>query len=154
MTIDKERLRVLAEAATPGPWEWDDAVWEDYDPKERAPWLMAGGSLIDPVITGEVHCGEADAHYIAAASPKTVLALLAENAALAAEVERTSNNRDMWKAQCAAQAKELERLRKDEREAYAKVCDEQAESHELFSNTQATKGCDDCATAIRARGMP
>ena len=39
-----------------------------------------------------------------------------------------------------------------EREACAKVCDEQAESHELLSNTQAVKGCDDCAAAIRARG--
>ena len=39
-----------------------------------------------------------------------------------------------------------------EREACALVCDAQAETHELLSNTQAVKGCDDCATAIRARG--
>ena len=113
MTIDKERLRVLASDFRSHPLSQHIAEVEE-----------AGEGLY---------------------------ALLAENAALAAEVERTSNNRDMWKAQCAAQAKELERLRKDERGACAKVCDEQAESHELFSNTQATKGCDDCAAAIRAR---
>ena len=40
-----------------------------------------------------------------------------------------------------------------EREACALVCDAQAESHELLRrNTQAVKGCDDCAAAIRARG--
>jgi hypothetical protein len=47
---------------------------------------------------------------------------------------------------------QVRNLLADEREACAKVCDAQAESHELLSNTQAAKGCDDCATAIRARG--
>lgn len=50
---------------TPGPWAWDDAVW-DYDPKEQAPWLVTtnGGST---VMKGEINCGFWDAHLIAAA---------------------------------------------------------------------------------------
>ena len=47
---------------------------------------------------------------------------------------------------------QVRNLLADEREACALVCDAQAESHELFRNTQAVKGCDDCANAIRARG--
>ena len=49
---------------------------------------------------------------------------------------------------------QVRNLLADEREACAMLCDAQAESHELLSNTQAAKGCDDCAAAIRARGMP
>ena len=61
MTIDKERLRVLAEAVK----DWSDC--NQYQ-----------------------HSGEFIklAQFYVAASPATVLALLSENAALAAEVER------------------------------------------------------------------
>jgi hypothetical protein len=40
-----------------------------------------------------------------------------------------------------------------EREACAKLCDEQADAHSdrEFRNTQAAVGCDGCAAAIRAR---
>ena len=139
MTIDKERLRVLAEGATPGPWGtiergpfWGESEGDVIDHYGAD---VVGAEHVAPLGTQETTRGQMwlrDAEFIAAARD-AVPALLAENAALAAEVERTSNNRDMWKAQCAAQAKEVERLRKDEREACAKVCD-------------------DCATAIRARG--
>ena len=66
--------------------------------------------------------------------------------------ERAADVLTEFEAENAALAAEVERLRKDEREACALVCDAQAETHELLSNTQATKGCDECANAIRARG--
>jgi hypothetical protein len=49
-----------------GPWQWDDEVWTEYDPAERAPWLIgADGRLI---LTGQIRCQtEADARLIAAA---------------------------------------------------------------------------------------
>jgi hypothetical protein len=40
---------------------------------------------------------------------------------------------------------------KQEREACAKVCDDQGSSHDDFKNVQAAIGCDGCADAIRAR---
>jgi hypothetical protein len=51
---------------TSGPWQWDDEVWTEYDPAERAPWLIgADGRLI---LTGQIRCQtEADARLIAAA---------------------------------------------------------------------------------------
>lgn len=39
------------------------------------------------------------------------LALMAERDRLQAEVERTSNNRDMWKGQCERQAEQLAQMR-------------------------------------------
>ena len=50
---------------TPGPWEWDDCVW-DYDPEEQAPWLVQKCTQ-RPVLLGEVYCEKANAHLIAAA---------------------------------------------------------------------------------------
>lgn len=49
---------------TPGPWMWDGNVW-DYDKENEAPWLVAEGH--SPVITGDLHCSEANADLIAAA---------------------------------------------------------------------------------------
>jgi len=40
---------------------------------------------------------------------------------------------------------------KQEREACAKICEEQAEAHDTFRNTQAAVGCDGCWEAILAR---
>ncbi|HEJ1456488.1 TPA: ead/Ea22-like family protein [Pseudomonas aeruginosa] len=67
-------LRRLAEAATPGEWRTGDG----------------DDSLPDCVLSGEfVVCEHAggDVDYIAAANPKTVLALLDENDRLKAENE-------------------------------------------------------------------
>jgi len=51
---------------TPGPWNWDDTVW-DYDPAEQAPWLVAGADQAAVVLGGEIKCNEANARLIAAA---------------------------------------------------------------------------------------
>ncbi len=59
---------------TPGPWRWDDDVWEDFDFTERAPWLIAGG-IATPILHGEMRCtSEANARLIAA-SPDLLEAL-------------------------------------------------------------------------------
>ena len=60
---------------TPGTWYWDDEVWTDYDPAERAPWLIgADGRLI---LTGQIRCQtKADADLISAA-PELLEALIA-----------------------------------------------------------------------------
>jgi len=51
---------------TPGPWEWDSAVW-DYDPNQDAPWLVTE-ALGDRVLSGMIQCnGEANARLISAA---------------------------------------------------------------------------------------
>lgn len=78
-------------------------------------------------------------------------------AEMVAEAERVTRiaaqcEADDLKERLARSGVEQRRAVRAEREACAKVCDAQAESHELLSNTQAVKGCDDCATAIRARG--
>lgn len=103
MTIDKERLRALAEAAT--GWSNCDKVW----PHAEYDGISVLGAICEegvqyPVaeIDADTYGGDGDslklAQFYAGANPAAVLALLAENAALAAEVER---------------------LRKDERDACA-----------------------------------
>ena len=69
-TPDVAELRRLAEAATPGPWEWDD--------NHARPGLRHGRSFGGVLF----RCGAlygpdaADAAFIAAANPAVVLALL------------------------------------------------------------------------------
>jgi hypothetical protein len=78
------RLRTLAQAATPGPWQWDGNVC-DYDESNEAPWLVTDAYATGiykhlrggVILKGGIKClNEADAAYIAAASPDVVLALL------------------------------------------------------------------------------
>lgn len=49
---------------TPGPWHWDDTVW-DYDPEQQAPWLVDGRG--DWILCGDIKCNEPNARLIAAA---------------------------------------------------------------------------------------
>jgi hypothetical protein len=78
------RLRTLAQAATPGPWQWDGNVC-DYDESNESPWLVTDAYATGiykhlrggVILKGGIKClNEADAAYIAAASPDVVLALL------------------------------------------------------------------------------
>jgi len=69
MTIDTQRLRELAQAATPGPWY---SKW----PEERCAWKDIGHSRYPVAYTGDCFDDAPNAEYIAAANPATVLALL------------------------------------------------------------------------------
>ena len=69
--IDRARLRALAEAATPGPWE--------AEIRDGCLFITAidGNTSVAEVLGPPTHqVVAADATYIAAASPDTVLALL------------------------------------------------------------------------------
>ena len=74
-TIDHARLRALAEAATPGPWEaetwthqFDDEITFGYvEANECSIWDHSGGNTV---------ANAADADYIAAIDPPTLIALL------------------------------------------------------------------------------
>ena len=68
MSVDLEHLRALATAATPGPWE-------------ARPNELIGGTAVYPHDSDrEVadFTSEADARYIAAVDPRTVLNLIHE----------------------------------------------------------------------------
>lgn len=81
--IDTARLRELAEAATPGPWEWEgDGLWRHQSPTDYAAIVTADYA---PDTGPTVECSDANGAYIAAANPQTVLALLDR----IAELERT-----------------------------------------------------------------
>lgn len=106
--IDVARLRSLAEAATPGPWRRTDSG-------DRH-WLR---DVRDTTNRGVAWCGtlhveqaHADAAYIAAANPQTMLAILDR----IAELERTA----------AAAGRALKEAQAQEREAVAWI-----EPHEI-----------------------
>jgi hypothetical protein len=100
---DITRLRTLAQAATPGPWQWDGNVC-DYDESNESPWLVTDAYATGiykhlrggVILKGGIKClNEADAAYIAAASPDAFLGLLdrladaeRERDALAADAAR------------------------------------------------------------------
>ena len=93
MTIDKERLRVLAEAAT--GWSNCDKVWPHAEYDEISvlgaiceEGVQYPGAEIDADTYGDDGDSLKLAQFYAGANPAAVLALLSENAALAAEVER------------------------------------------------------------------
>lgn len=94
MTIDKAKLKALAEAATQGRWVFDGGTVNDWhDGEYSMEWMPNGEDCED----GTNANWKADAKYIAAANPETLLALLAENEALRKDAER--NNR-MLVASC------------------------------------------------------
>lgn len=65
MTIDKDKLRALAEAATPGPWSYNGNC-------RYGVWSAALGCYV-------FDCGSTvDADFTAAANPATILSLLGE----------------------------------------------------------------------------
>lgn len=91
--VEHTELRKLAEAATPGPWRW---MIEDYSlailhgPEEHADHVISVSPCKSCLTHAETNKSpewlwgrcwtpeETDAAFIAAANPKTVLALLAE----------------------------------------------------------------------------
>jgi hypothetical protein len=77
MTVDIEKLKALALAATPGPWEWwtSNSVLRltGADGKD-------GGVLCGYVHSGDgdVYCSDANRAFIATANPAAVAELIAE----------------------------------------------------------------------------
>lgn len=74
MTIDTTKLRELAQAATPGPWEYRALEWGNY--------VTADGQTA--VCQGALSRTES-MQFIAAANPSAVLALLARGHAVVVE---------------------------------------------------------------------
>lgn len=94
-----DKLRALAEAATPGPWL--NLAWQIGS--EVDGFMVADAMRDEP--EGQDH---RDAAFIAAANPAVVLGLLDELDALRAQVERV-------RAECTALAKERDELRENHR---------------------------------------
>lgn len=60
-------LDAIDAGPTPGPWKWDGDVC-NYNPREEAPWIIAGQLDEIAVLTGEIRCAKkADADFIVAA---------------------------------------------------------------------------------------
>lgn len=95
---DREKLRKLAEAATPGPWDY----YRPH-PNYRAyavDRVMPGGHLGEDVATtGDVYAEENGA-YIAAANPTAVLDLLDQLDAAEAKLAAVRARRDDEVAAC------------------------------------------------------
>jgi hypothetical protein len=75
MSIDTTKLRELAQAARPGPWERDICQIDKMWLKGRLQECVTNQDAIVMAVTAE---DDATAEYIAAANPATVLALLDE----------------------------------------------------------------------------
>lgn len=112
MSAEDDRLRELAQAATPGPWSAHEGDLEGKPASEYVRTLLANreadgtstgrlfltlapnpidperGAEVVPALTGDGPRAEANAAYIAAASPDVVLGLLDRLAAVEAEHER------------------------------------------------------------------
>ncbi|NLC21504.1 MAG: ead/Ea22-like family protein [Halomonadaceae bacterium] len=95
-TVDKAKLRELAEGATPGPWmaasDWDRyAVMQHRSPHKR---VVCSGNQNNAERWGYDHwsgCDRADADFIATANPATVLTLLDE-------IETLRKNAELYRA--------------------------------------------------------
>lgn len=129
MNIDKERLKKLAQAATPGPWV-KGAPGEVH----TSNYKVDGQVMCDHIASG-FGCGSSDpddAAFVAAANPETVLALLAE-------IERLSGR--------------VTTLEKYEDECLRLMRDAEAERDQLKAENEALRkkaDCvDDCAHLIR-----
>nr|WP_303705475.1 hypothetical protein [Brevundimonas naejangsanensis] len=94
---DHAELARLAEAATPGEWGWDETCTPFYnDPDGRSCGGEATGFAevvqdddIDTVVVDRARL--CDAAFIAAANPVTVLALIAEVAALRSSLKKAND---------------------------------------------------------------
>ncbi len=91
MSNDYADLERLAQAATPGPWAWQESEWfcptecDGEHHGENCERQSAANLSVFKVDMGDYQgIADNDAAYIAAASPEVVLALLADNARLRA----------------------------------------------------------------------
>jgi hypothetical protein len=76
MNIDTNKLREIAERATPGPWAW----WTSYCVKRLTTGGGPDGGGLHATMVRQVHvdtaCSPADMDHLAPFDPTTVLALL------------------------------------------------------------------------------
>ena len=112
--IDVDALRVVAEGATPGPWEVDRFFWKIGStrgmPDEFWVSVEAAGSVI-ACMPEEAPASEPNAAHIAEFDPPTVLALLDRLQAAEGAVERVRALAATWDGDgvggdryCAAEA--------------------------------------------------
>lgn len=98
--IDTTKLRELAQAATPGPWNCE----LDRGSRLRI-YSETNSGIVDGCgCCGSPNCDDTDANFIVAANPATVLALLDE-------LTRTQGSVAIASAALSAAERELQRLR-------------------------------------------
>ena len=87
---------------TQGPWKWDGDVC-NYNPREEAPWIIAGQLDEIAVLTGEIRCAKkADADFIVAAC-NSARSLLEDNERLREllfKVKGVIESSDEWWMDC------------------------------------------------------
>lgn len=136
-----EGLRRVAEAATPGPWEWEPPSkesWPDGDESLVTAYVPAGEQYPSSVLYGwgydasGINASDEDRSFIATFNPLTVLALLDRLAAAEAAVER-----------CRAR---MDRLAEDQ-QAALNVCG-RFEEHLVIAVNLYSEACDDLSAAL------
>jgi len=93
MTVTKEQIQALKAAAEKAIW----GDWEDYKPHKGA----RGYEVKKGITAVAQHCLKDDAAYIAKASPKVILSLLAEREADKALIAEQAKSIDFLKEQLA-----------------------------------------------------
>ncbi|HAX23090.1 MAG TPA: hypothetical protein DCY64_22740 [Hydrogenophaga sp.] len=77
--IDEQKLRELAEAATPGPWHWDgDPVKGDPLDRVRFRVVATGRTITQCYYSSSDGMAQKEAEWIASTNPSAILALLDE----------------------------------------------------------------------------
>lgn len=89
-----EKMKALALAATPGPWQWwsSNSVKRVTGADGRDGGVLHAYSFRDGA---DIACSPSDQAFIAAANPAAVLELIAEVERLRAEVERLENGMEI-----------------------------------------------------------
>lgn len=101
--MNTEELKLLAEAATPGPWVLDELLADFYGFEVRT-------------ATDEKVCADAsneDAAYIAAANPAAVLELIRQRSELLAALKESRELVEDWGAYAPAYMQEIHDLEGD-----------------------------------------
>lgn len=117
MTVDKNELRMLAEAATHKEWYAGNAYDKPFILKYQIITDTPDGKyvLLDGNQNFPDDCA-ANVAFVGAANPSTIFALLDE-------LEQMTNNRDMWREQCRSQSVALHEVRANEKQAMAYLHD-------------------------------
>ena len=87
MTVDIEKLKALALAASPGPWQW----WTSNSMLRLTGADGRDGGVLHGYVhagVGDVPCSEPNRAFIEAANPAAVLELIAEVERLLADATR------------------------------------------------------------------